>query len=242
MLGDDLIELLGDAIPGDHARQTLADDHIVGHYARLAQSGGGDRVLDLGCGTGDSVEQFGSVNPNVRWVGVDVERSPEVDARTRTDAEFRTFDGRSIPADDGSIDLVYCKQVLEHVSEPAPLIRDVGRVLRPGGWFAGSTSQLEPYHSLSVGNITPYGFGRMADAAGMELVELRPGIDAATLLLHRALGMPRATRRYWARPSPLNRAIELMGRAARLRVAQRNAIKLLFCAQYAFLARRREGS
>ncbi|HEX8064935.1 MAG TPA: class I SAM-dependent methyltransferase [Thermoleophilaceae bacterium] len=238
MLGDDLIELLGGRIPADHARQALADDLVVGHYARLVADGRGERVLDLGCGGGDSVEQFRSIGGQVRWLGVDVESSPEVAARTRTDAEFRTFDGRSIPEDDGAVDLVYCKQVLEHVEEPRPLIEEVARVLRPGGWLAGSTSQLEPYHSLSVGNVTPYGLMRMVEAAGMELVEVRPGIDAVTLIAHRALGMPRVTRRWWSRESPLNRAIELAGRAARLDARRRNAVKLIFCAQYTFLVRR----
>ena len=238
MLGDDLIELLGHAIPADHARQTLADDLLLTHYAQLARDGDGDRVLDLGCGAGDSVEQFRSLNPNVRWVGVDVERSPEVATRTRTDAEFRSFDGRSIPADDASVDAVYCKQVLEHVADPRPLVEDVARVLRPGGLFMGSTSQLEPYHSLSVGNITPYGLKRLAEGAGMELVELRPGLDGVTLIAHRALGMPAITRRYWSRESPPNRVIGLAARARRLDTRQANAIKLLLCGQYAFVARR----
>ena len=235
MLGDDLVQLLGDAIPTDHHRQVLADDLLAAHYG----PGAGDRVLDLGCGAGDSVEQFRSLNPGVSWLGVDLEESPEVATRTRTDADFRTFDGRTIPAGDGGVDVVYCKQVLEHVEERAALIAEVGRVLRPGGLFLGSTSQLEPYHSLSVGNITPYGLARMLDAAGIEPVELRPGMDGVTLTLHRALGMPAFTRRYWSRESPLNRAIGLMARARRIDVRQANAIKLLLCGQFAFAGRRR---
>ena len=235
MLGDDLIELLGDAIPVDHHRQVLADDLLIAHYGPHV----GDRVLDLGCGAGDSVEQFRSINPDVRWLGVDLEESPEVAGRTRTDAEFRTFDGRTIPAEDASVDLVYCKQVLEHVEERAALIAEVGRVLRPGGLFVGSTSQLEPYHSLSVGNITPYGLTRMLDAAGIEPVELRPGMDGVTLTLHRALGMPAFTRRYWSRESPLNRLVGLGARTRRIGVRQANAIKLLLCGQFGFTGRRR---
>jgi SAM-dependent methyltransferase len=238
VLGDDIIDLLGHAIPGDHHRQTLADDLLHTHSARGARAGEGDRVLDLGCGAGDSVEQFRSVNPAVRWVGVDLERSPEVAERTRTDAEFRTFDGRSIPADDGGLDVVYCKQVLEHVEEPRPLLADVARVLRPGGLVMGSTSQLEPYHSLSVGNVTPYGLDRMLAAAGLRLDELRPGIDGLTLTLHRALGMPALTRRYWARESPLNRVVGLAARARRLDARRANAIKLLLCGQFAFVGHR----
>jgi SAM-dependent methyltransferase len=230
MIGDDLLALLGDAVPGDRVAQALADDYIP----RLASGS----VMDLGCGAGDSVAQFRDVNPSVRWVGVDVERSPEVASRRRTDAEFVVFDGVRLPFPDGSFDAVYCKQVLEHVRSPAPLLAEVSRVLRPGGTFAGSTSQLEPFHSLSTWNYTPYGLLLLLEQAGLSLVEVRPGIDSLALILNRGLGMRRWTRRWWAHESPLNRVVETFGRARRLSPEQVNAIKLLFCGQFAFLARR----
>jgi SAM-dependent methyltransferase len=232
MLGDDLLAVLGDAIPRDHSRQTLADHYIP------ALSRPGAKVLDLGCGTGDSVDQFRAVETSVQWVGVDLERSPEVAERTRTDAEFRTFNGIDIPLETASIDAVYCKQVLEHVRFPDLLLRDVARVLKPGGQFAGSTSQLEPFHSLSIGNFTPYGLKLRLESAGLELSEIRPGIDGLTLVLHRVLGMRSFTRRWWAHESPLNRAIDLLARSRRLDSAAANAAKLVVCGQFAFLARR----
>jgi SAM-dependent methyltransferase len=231
MLGDDLLELLGDTVPRGPAGQALADDYI----ARLAPLG---RVLDLGCGTGDSVEQFRNVNPAVEWVGVDIERSPEVAARRRTDAEFVTFDGLELPFGDASVDAVYCKQVLEHVRAPQPLLSEVGRVLRPGGLFAGSTSQLEPYHSYSTWNYTPYGLKLLFADAGLEAVEFRAGIDSLALIVNRGAGMRRFTRRWWAVESPLNRVAAGFGRLRGLAPAQVNAIKLLLCGQFAFLARR----
>jgi SAM-dependent methyltransferase len=235
VIGDDLLELVRDAVPSDHSRQVLADHWIETAFASLPA---GSRVMDLGCGAGDSVEQFRSVDPSVSWVGVDLESSPEVERRVRADAEFRTFDGERLPFDDASFDFVYCKQVLEHVRRPAALLADVGRVLRPGGAVAGSTSQLEPFHSLSTWNYTPYGLRLLLEDAGLRLAELRPGIDSLTLIVHRGLGMPAVTRRYWGRESPLNRAISLFGRARQLDHRQVNAIKLLFCGQFAFLARR----
>ena len=230
MIGDDLLELLGERLPGDHARQALADDYIP----RIARGS----VADLGCGSGDSVDQFRSVNPEVRWLGLDVESSPEVDSRTRSDAEFRTFDGQRLPLEDGSLDAVYCKQVLEHVRLPAPLLAEVARVLRPGGLLAGSTSHLEPFHSLSTGNYTPYGLALLFDAAGLDEVELRPSVDALTLIVRRGLGGPAFMNRWWERESPLNRAIDLFGRARGLDPTAVNAAKLLFCGQFSFLARR----
>ncbi len=230
MLGDDLGELLGDRMPGDHSRPVLADDYAW----RLRAA----RVLDLGCGAGDSVDLFRSVDPQVSWVGADIEDSAEVAGRTRTDAEFVSFDGRRLPFEDSSFELVYCKQVLEHVEHPRELIAEVARVLRPGGHLAGSTSQLEAFHSRSVFNWTPYGLTRVAEDAGLRVVELRPVIDGFTLVAWRALGLPRFFHRWWARESPPYRAIELAARAARLDARTRNQIKLVLSGQFAFLARR----
>jgi ubiquinone/menaquinone biosynthesis C-methylase UbiE len=38
-----------------------------------------------------------------------------------------TFDGVNLPFGDDDFDLVYCKQVLEHVRHPEPLLAEVGR-------------------------------------------------------------------------------------------------------------------
>ena len=234
MLGDDLGELLGDRIPADHSRQVLAD-----HYAeRLLGGRARARVMDLGCGSGDSVDLFRSLDAAVDWVGVDIVVSPEVAAGTRSDAQFVSFDGRHLPFEDASFDLVYCKQVLEHVDHPRELVAEAARVLKPSAHLCGSTSQLEAFHSRSTLNWTPYGFTRIAEDAGLEMVELRPVIDGFTLVAWRALGLPRYFHRWWARESPPYRVIELAARAARLDARTRNQIKLVLAGQFAFLARR----
>ena len=235
MIGDDVVALLGDRLPAQRVPQAQAEDLV----ATLAAAG--PVVVDLGCGAGGSVDRFRATRPDVRWLGVDVAESPEVAERRRTDAEFATFDGLHLPLGNGEVDAVYCKQVLEHVRAPAPLLADVARVLRPGGLLGGSTSQLEPFHSLSTSNPTPYGLRLLLEDAGLELVELRAGIDALALIVNRGVGMRRFTQRWWGVESPLNRAIELFGRARRLEGRQVNAIKLLFCGQFTFLARKAPG-
>jgi SAM-dependent methyltransferase len=236
MPGRELEGLLGPALPSDHARQGLANDYIERQIGRV--SGQPWRVLDLGCGTGDSVDWFKAHDPEVRWIGLDVPGSREAGQRTRTDAPFETFDGVSIPFPDASFELVYCKQVLEHVEQPQPLLAEVRRVLAPGGYLAGSTSQLEPFHSLSMWNYTPVGLSVLLQRAGLSVVELRPSIDALTLIGRRILGRRRIFDSWWAGESPLNRAIQLYGRARGLDARTVNATKLLFCGQFLFLARR----
>jgi SAM-dependent methyltransferase len=195
-------------------------------------------VLDLGCGAGGSVDVFRARDPGVRWVGIDVPGSPEAAERTRRDARFETFDGVTMPFEEGSFDLVYCKQVLEHVRRPEPLLAEVRRVLAPGGWFAGSTSQLEPYHSLSLWNYTPVGMLWLLEHAGLRAVEVRPGIDGLTLIAWRLAGFHRCFHRWWPRESPLNRVLNVCGRALGADARTLNATKLLFCGQFAFLAQR----
>jgi SAM-dependent methyltransferase len=236
--GRELAALLPAALPSDDSRQALAD-----RYIELEVGRSGDRpwrVLDLGCGAGTSVDFFRARDPDVQWVGLDLPDSPEVRMRTPTDARFETFDGVTIPFGEYSFDLVYCKQVLEHVRRPARLLAEVVRVLAPGGFFAGSTSHLEPFHSLSLWNYTPLGFAQLADDAGLTVLEIRPSIDALALIAYRLLGRNRVFDRWWGRQSPMNWAIEAYGRARGLGPEAINATKLVFCGQFAFLAQRRD--
>jgi ubiquinone/menaquinone biosynthesis C-methylase UbiE len=237
MLGADLAELLGDRIPADHSRSVLADSYAARYLNRPGRPAA-PRVLDLGCGDGASVDLFRSLEPRVQWTGADIAHSPEVAERTRDDAEFVTFDGEHLPFADATFDLVYCKQVLEHVQRPRQLIAEVARVLRPDGWFAGSTSQLEAFHSRSLWNYTPYGLMVLADEAGLEVTEVRPVIDGFTLVAWRALGTPRSFYRWWARESPPYRAISLLARPARWDHRTVNTAKLVLSGQFTFLCRR----
>jgi SAM-dependent methyltransferase len=242
LIGRDLAAALDGAIPDDSSAQSLAEEYLE-RFARgaLGIAPDGARVMDLGAGEGGSVDQFRALAPGCEWVGVDIEDSVESRSRTRVDAEFVLYDGVHLPFEDSSFDLVYCKQVLEHVAHPEPLLAEVARVLRPGGAFAGSTSQLEAFHSNSRFNYTPFGLAEAMRAAGLHVEELRPGIDGFTLLLRRVLGTPRWMYRAWTTESPLNRAIDLAGRVRRADHVAVNTAKLVFCGQFSFLARRSRG-
>lgn len=234
MFGEDVRDHLGPRVPTDHARQARSHELVP----RLLAGMNAPEVLDLGCGNGDSIDLFKRIAPAVRWKGVDIESSDEVRSRTRTDADFHVFDGEHIPFADASFDLVFCHQVLEHVYRTPPLLAEAARVLRPGGHLVGSTSQLEPFHSRSTANPTPYGLNLELEEAGLETVEMRPGIDSVTLIVRRGLGGPAVLERFWTSESPLNRLVDLYARVKRMQPADVNAAKLVLCGQFTFVARR----
>lgn len=230
-----LPKLLAPYVPRDHARQVGAQYYLD---LLMGRDPPPQVVMDLGCGTGDSVELFRTHNPGVDWVGVDIPASPEVRARQRTDARFVTYDGRTLPFKNGTFDLIYSQQVLEHVRYPAVHLAEIRRVLRPGAALVGSTSQLEPYHSRSLWNYTPFGFAELVAEAGLTLEELRPGLDGVTLTLRSYLDRPDGFVRWWLEDSPLNALIDAWARETDRSPEEVNIRKLQYAGQFAFLVRR----
>ncbi len=90
------------------------------------------KLLELGSGEGKVLRTLGRERPNLTLVGCDVRDVPPGDAAF----EFRRVEG-GIPASDGELDAVVFADVLEHVAEPAAVLRELWRALRPGGLLLG---------------------------------------------------------------------------------------------------------
>ena len=132
-------------------------------------------------------------------------------AARATTPSSATFDGaRPAVRRTHSVDVVFCKQVLEHVERPStrcwPTSRRVLRARRVAS--PGSTSQLEPFHSRSIGELArPYGLERAARARGRWRSSCScPAIDAPTLIGPRLPRGCAAFNRWWIAPIAVQRA------------------------------------
>ncbi|MGH7368436.1 MAG: class I SAM-dependent methyltransferase [Candidatus Rokuibacteriota bacterium] len=223
----DLIDILADCLPNDHCAQTSAEYYVDLLYDRLWKGDGKPRVLDLGYGDGRSLDVFRRRDPTVDWAGIDINDSPAARKRTNGDGSFSVYDGVEIPFAPESFDMIYSKHVLEHVRRPLELPRNVRRALKPDGYYAGSVSQLEPYHGYSFWNFTPLGFKEVIEEGGLRICELRPGADAVALMAwHLRGGLFRKA--WWTSETPLNRLFGAYGRWRRKDIRQTNFLKLRF--------------
>lgn len=98
---------------------------------RLAPARG--TLMELGSGEGKVLRTIGRARPALKLLGCDVRDVPPPDQAF----EFRRIDGNTIPAGAGELDAVVFADVLEHVADPAQTLRELWRVLRPGGTLLG---------------------------------------------------------------------------------------------------------
>jgi SAM-dependent methyltransferase len=136
--------------------------------------GPGDRVLDLGCGAGRHA--FEAYRRGARVVAVDLdlkELGPVSDmfAAMRAEGEIRppaqaaavTADATRLPFPDGSFDAIIVAEMLEHIPNDTAALKEIARVLRPGGTLAVTVPAWLPervcwalstqYHEVPGGHV-----------------------------------------------------------------------------------------
>jgi SAM-dependent methyltransferase len=102
----------------------------------------GDRVVDVGCGTGDATRALATlVAPSGMAIGIDSSDVMLTEARRRTrDAglpvELRRGDITRLDLEDASADATRCERVLQHLADPDRAVAELVRITRPGGRVA----------------------------------------------------------------------------------------------------------
>ena len=164
----------------------------------------GMRLLDAGCGPGTVTAGLARAVAPGEVIGIDVAPGVLDHARAHADEEgvenvtFREGDVYALDHPDASFDVVYANQLLQHLTDPVRAIREMGRVLRPGGLLAvrdADYATMSPspkfpefedwnrlYHQTAYRNGAEPDAGRALPswvrAAGFAEIELHPNVVA----------------------------------------------------------------
>jgi SAM-dependent methyltransferase len=140
----------------------------------------GKRLLDIGCGTGYVANLYASGGANVTAVDI-ADRSVQL-TRKRLElnglrADVRQANAEQLPFDDASFDVVTSFGVLHHTPDTARALREVHRVLRPGG-----TTHLMFYNRNSFAYRVLFPLKRMLQPAwrGKSAQDQVNAVDGAT--------------------------------------------------------------
>lgn len=89
------------------------------------------RILDLGCGTGDRADLF----PQESYLGIDIDQEAIAYARRKSSREFRVMDALRLELEDSSFDWILASGFFHHLSDADALaaLKEARRVLKPCG-------------------------------------------------------------------------------------------------------------
>jgi SAM-dependent methyltransferase len=171
-----------DAPPGTRAFFERVEAHRYEKEWHIPAAAGFDgarglRVLEIGCGLGTDGAQF--ARGGALYTGVDLTDAAVSLARRNFElrglkGEFRTADAENMDFADDTFDLVYSHGVLHHTPDTARAIREVHRVLKPGGRAVVMLYHRDSYNyrvNISV-----------LRRAGARLLRSEPGVRLAHLL------------------------------------------------------------
>jgi arsenite methyltransferase len=177
---------------GDAPRTAVAASLGCGVPTAVADLTEGETVLDLGSGAGaDVLISARRVGPTGKAIGLDM--TDEMLALARANAEqagvqnveFRKGFIESIPLPDASVDVVISNCVLNLSGDKPQVLREVARVLRPGGRFAisdviadedmddATRADMQQWTGCIAGALTHEEFAAALEGAGLIDIEIR---------------------------------------------------------------------
>jgi ubiquinone/menaquinone biosynthesis C-methylase UbiE len=182
-----------DAEPGSRRFYELVEEHRYTKEWHIPSAAGfaatkGKRVLEIGCGLGTDGAQFAKAGAD--YTGIDLTDAAVDLARRRFEifqlpGTFRTADAEQLDFADNSFDVVYSHGVLHHTPDTAGAIREIHRVLRPGGRAIVMLYHKDSYnYRINISLLRRAGVHLLKWDAGVKFTHLITGEPEESLREH----------------------------------------------------------
>ena len=170
-----------DAPPGSRRFYELVEEHRYTKEWHIPAAAGFTHakdlaVLEVGCGLGTDGAQFAKAG--ARYTGVDLTDAAVELAKQRFElfdlpGTFRVADAERLDFPANSFDLVYSHGVLHHTPDTAAAVREIHRVLRPGGKAVVMLYHRDSYnYRVNISMLRRTGVQLLRWNAGVKLVHL----------------------------------------------------------------------
>lgn len=182
-----------DAEPGSRRFYELVEGHRYKKEWHIPAAAGfaetnGVTILEIGCGLGTDGAQFAKAGAN--YTGIDLTEAAIELARRRFElfnlpGTFRVSDAEQLDFPDNSFDLVYSHGVLHHTPDPLAAVREIHRVLRPGGRAVVMLYHRDSYnYRINISVLRRAGVQLLRWNAGVKLVQALTGESETALRQH----------------------------------------------------------
>lgn len=151
-----------------HLREHWWNDEFTGFLKETLRPRPGNRILDVGCGTGTGEISIGRLHlSQIRLYGVDLVVQHAITAKQATAAHnlrvgVAAADACHLPFASESFDSTYCVAVVQHIHDVAAAVREFARVTRAGGrivavepdnaaryWYSSSSAGMRAFEAAS---------------------------------------------------------------------------------------------
>jgi methionine biosynthesis protein MetW len=125
--------------------ERLNKDEILRSLSAISAN----NILDCGCGDGSFTLELAQTVGASDVYGIEVDPPRVAAARSRgVHVELSDLND-AFPFEDGTFDIVHANQVIEHVVSSDHFLREIRRVLMPGGVAVVSTNNLSSWHNIA---------------------------------------------------------------------------------------------
>lgn len=114
--------------------QAIWHNHKISNAKKIMSGLKFKNCLDVGCASGYMISQIAKTFPNKNFWGIDSFDKAILYAKKRyTNINFKVAMAEKLPFKNGSFDLVIFYETIEHLPNPAVALKEIRRVLKPGG-------------------------------------------------------------------------------------------------------------